>query len=126
MKKIARGVQKKVYERCADVYLENAIKHDNLDMDKAKRKKDKLQNFIKESFKSLPVNSRILEIGSADGINALFIKSLGYDVTASDVSDTFLMLLIEKHVMWIVSGLILKVSIIWVKKDFIIILEKMN
>ena len=79
-----------VYERCADVYLENAIKHDNLDMDKAQKKKEKLENFIKESFKPLPIDSRILEIGSADGVNALFIKSLGYDVTASDVSDTFL------------------------------------
>lgn len=79
-----------IYERCADIYLENAIKHDSLDMVKAKKKKENLEKFIKDSFSSLLIDSKILEIGSADGVNALFIKSLGYDVTASDVSDTFL------------------------------------
>lgn len=79
-----------VYERCADVYLNNAIKHDNLDMIKAKKKKEKLEKFIKDAFSSLPIGSKILEIGSADGANALYLKSLGYDVTASDVSNIFL------------------------------------
>lgn len=79
-----------VYERCADVYLNNAIKHDNLDMIKAKKKKEKLEKFIKDGFSSLPIGSKILEIGSADGANALYLKSLGYDVTASDVSNIFL------------------------------------
>lgn len=80
----------KKYERCAAVYLDNAIKHDSLDKAKEKKKKENLEKFIKDSFSSLPIGSKILEIGSADGINALFIKSLGYDVTASDVSNTFL------------------------------------
>lgn len=79
-----------VYERCADVYLNNAIKHDNLDMIKAKKKKEKLEKFIKDAFSSLPIGSKILEIGSADGANALYLKSLGYDITASDVSNIFL------------------------------------
>ena len=79
-----------VYERCAAIYLDNANKHDNLDMVKAKKKKEKLERFIKDSFSSLPIGSKILEIGSADGGNALYLKSLGYDVTASDVSDIFL------------------------------------
>ena len=79
-----------VYERCVDVYLDNAIKHDNLDMVKAKKKKEKLERFIKDGFSSLPIGSKILEIGSADGANALYLKSLGYDITASDVSDIFL------------------------------------
>ena len=79
-----------VYERCADVYLNNAIKHDNLDMIKAKKKKEKLEKFIKDAFSSLPIGSKILEIGSADGVNALYLKSLGYDITASDVSNIFL------------------------------------
>lgn len=79
-----------VYERCADVYLNNAIKHDNLDMIKAKKKKEKLEKFIKDGFSSLPIGSKILEIWSADGANALYLKSLGYDVTASDVSNIFL------------------------------------
>ena len=79
-----------VYERCADVYLNNAIKHDNLDMIKAKKKKEKLEKFIKDGFSSLPIGSKILETGSADGANALYLKSLGYDVTASDVSNIFL------------------------------------
>lgn len=79
-----------VYERCAAIYLDNTNKHDNLDMVKAKKKKEKLERFIKDSFSSLPIGSKILEIGSADGGNALYLKSLGYDVTASDVSDIFL------------------------------------
>ena len=78
-----------VYEKCADVYLDNAIKHDNLDI-KAKKKKEKLEKFIKDGFSSLPIGSKILEIGSADGANALYLKSLDYDVTASDVSNIFL------------------------------------
>ena len=36
-----------VYEQKANTYLETGVKHDNLDIEKAKRKREKLQNFIK-------------------------------------------------------------------------------
>ena len=49
-----------------------------------------LHNLIKEIFGNLAINSKVLEVGAADGDNSLFIKSLGYNVTSSDVADDFL------------------------------------
>lgn len=79
-----------VYEKKANVYLETGIIHDNIDPEKAKRKREKLQKFIKESLESLPEKSKVFEIGSADGKNAKYIESLGYTVTASDLAEAFL------------------------------------
>ena len=79
-----------VYQDIAHIYLKTSIIHDNLDPDKAKRKQKKLQNLIKESFSSLPAHAKVLEIGSADGVNAKFIQDLGYEVTASDTAKTFI------------------------------------
>ncbi len=78
------------YQKTASKYLANSIEHDELDIEKAKRKKEKLQNFIRESFSSIPDGSKVLEIGSADGENAKYLESLGYDITASDVADDFI------------------------------------
>ena len=78
------------YQKTASIYLANSVEQDSLDMQKAKRKKEKLQNFIKDSFSSIPAGSKVLEIGSADGENAKFLKELGYDVTASDIADDFI------------------------------------
>lgn len=78
------------YQKTAKQYLLNSVEHDTLDIEKAKRKKEKLQNFIKSSFSSLPKGSKVLEIGSADGENAKYLQELGYDVTASDVADDFI------------------------------------
>ncbi len=87
-----------VYEQTAKQYLANTIEHDNLDPAKAQRKRAKLDDFLKQSFAPLPVHARIFEIGSADGENAKFFESLGYDVTASDVATDFLAKLVEgKH-----------------------------
>lgn len=71
-------------------YLETSKIHELLDVEKSNKKKAKLNNYIKESFSSLKEGSKILEIGSADGENAKFIESLGYQVTASDVADAFI------------------------------------
>ena len=79
-----------VYEQAAKTYMENNVKHDALDPAKAKLKRARLDEFIKTSFAPLPKNARIFEIGSADGDNAKYIESLGYDVTASDVATDFL------------------------------------
>jgi len=79
-----------VYEQAAKIYLENNVKHDNLDPAKAQLKRARLDEFIKQSFAPLPAHARIFEIGSADGDNAEYLKSLGYDVTASDVATDFL------------------------------------
>lgn len=79
-----------IYERKAATYLRTTIEHDKLDPEKAKRKKEKLQNFIKENLEQLKKGSKVFEIGSADGENAKYIKELGYNVTASDIADAFI------------------------------------
>lgn len=79
-----------IYERKAATYLKTTIEHDKLDEEKAKRKKEKLHNFIKTNLDSLEKGSKVFEIGSADGENAKYIKELGYNVTASDIADAFI------------------------------------
>ena len=78
------------YNQTAKQYMANSIEHDNLDPAKAQRKRAKLNDFIQQSFATLPKHARVFEIGSADGKNAKFLQSLGYDVTASDVAPDFL------------------------------------
>lgn len=79
-----------IYKEKAEVYLKNNIKHDSLDMVKAEQKRKKLENLIKESFSSLPKHAKVFEIGSGDGINAKFIESLGFEITASDTAEAFI------------------------------------
>jgi len=79
-----------VYKIKASKYLESTINHDNLDPDKAKRKREKLEKFIKENLKVLSKGAKVFEIGSADGTNAKYIESLGYEVTASDTAEDFI------------------------------------
>lgn len=79
-----------IYEEKAATYLKTTIEHDKLDPEKAKRKKEKLQNFIKENLGQFKKGSKVFEIGSADGENAKYIKELGYNVTASDIADAFI------------------------------------
>lgn len=79
-----------IYEEKAATYLKTTIEHDKLDEGKAKRKKEKLQNFIKENLEQFKKGSKVFEIGSADGENAKYIESLGYNVTASDIADAFI------------------------------------
>lgn len=79
-----------IYEEKAATYLKTTIEHDKLDPEKAKRKKEKLQNFIKENLEQFKKGSKVFEIGSADGENAKYVKELGYNVTASDIADAFI------------------------------------
>lgn len=79
-----------IYEEKASTYLKTGIEHDNLDPEKAKIKREKLENFIRQNIEILPKSSKVLEIGSANGENAKYIESLGYEVTASDVAQDFI------------------------------------
>ncbi len=79
-----------VYNEKAKIYLETSIQHDNLDPEKAKHKREKLEKFIKTNMETLPKDAKIFEIGSADGINAKYIKQLGYEITASDIAQDFI------------------------------------
>lgn len=78
-----------VYQKTAHLYLENSVEHDRLDPDKAKKKKEALEELIRISFESLPKGAKVFEIGSGDGTNAKYMESLGYEVTASDTADDF-------------------------------------
>ena len=79
-----------VYDMNAQMYMDHTIDSINAEPEKAERKKLALQEFIKKSYSSLGNGSKILEIGSADGENAKYLESLGYDVTASDVAKAFI------------------------------------
>ena len=79
-----------VYEKKAKVYLDTGIKHDSINLEKSKQKREKLENFIKKNIGQLPKGLKVFEIGSADGANAKYMKELGYQVTASDIAEDFI------------------------------------
>lgn len=79
-----------IYKEKASTYLATSIEHDKLDPERANRKHEELKNFLKNSFQALPKNAKILEIGSANGENAKYIESLGYNVIASDIAEDFI------------------------------------
>ncbi len=79
-----------VYQKTAQRYMENTITHDNLDPAKAEQKRRRLENFLAESFATLPDNADVFEIGAADGQNSRYLSSLGFNVMATDVADAFL------------------------------------
>ena len=79
-----------VYRETAHLYLANSAEHDRLDPAKAKKKREKLENLIKESFSELPKGAKVFEIGSGEGTNAKFIDELGFNVTASDTAEAFI------------------------------------
>lgn len=79
-----------IYNEKAKTYLRTSVEHDNLNPEKAKHKREELEKFIKTNIETLPKGAKVLEIGSADGINAKYIEKLGYEVTASDVAEDFI------------------------------------
>lgn len=79
-----------IYQEKAHVYLATSDEHDKLNPIKAKQKREKLEKLIKISFSSFPKYAKVFEIGSADGKNAKFIESIGFEVTASDTADDFI------------------------------------
>lgn len=86
-----------VYEKYASRYLNTSIEHDNLDIEKARRKRERFQNFLKKNLESIPDKSKVFEIGSADGVNSKYIENLGYEVTASDVAEDFVKAIKSKN-----------------------------
>lgn len=80
------------YQKKAFKYLENNKK---LDINEVKKSNKKLHKFIKENLSNIP-KGKILEIGSADGEIAKYIKELGYDITSSDIADDFIKELKQK------------------------------
>ena len=80
----------KVYEKVAKNYLENTIKANSLYKEGAKNAKKELESLIKNTFRELPSESKILEVGSANGEISKYIKKLGFSVTASDIAEDFL------------------------------------
>ena len=80
----------KVFNQTAEIFLNGLAMHNQIDPRRAARKRAKLHGDIREAFSVFEPGAKILEIGAADGANSKFLESLGYDVTASDVVDSFL------------------------------------
>ena len=66
----------KVYDKKAELYIKTGLIHDSLEPEKAKKKKCELEDRIRETFKSIPRDGKILEIGSANGANAKYHMGL--------------------------------------------------
>lgn len=128
-----------VYKMKAKKYLETSIRHDNLDLEKAKHKREKLQKFIKANLEIIPKGSKVFEFGSADGINAKYIEQLGYDVTASDIADDFINTIKSKNIKTIKFNILeddfkekysavfcWRVLVHFTKEDVIEILQKVH
>ena len=79
-----------VYRSFASRYLMNTVTHSAENAEKAKRKQDMLCELLCSGLATLPRQSAVFEIGSGDGVTASYLKELGFDVTASDVADTFI------------------------------------
>lgn len=79
-----------VYDEKAKTYLLTGIEHDNLNPEKAKQKRERLEEFIRKNIGTLPNGVKVFEIGSADGTNAKYIEKLGYEITASDIAEDFI------------------------------------
>lgn len=79
-----------VYDKKANTYLKTGINHDNLNPEKSKQKRERLEKFIRTNIEALPKGAKVFEIGSADGINAKYIEKLGYEIIASDIADDFI------------------------------------
>ena len=79
-----------VYDTMAQAHLDNSAAHDKMFPERARKKREKLTENIREAFAILPKGARIFEIGSGSGDNAKVLESFGYDVTASDVPPAFL------------------------------------
>ena len=85
-----------IYQKAASKYLDNSEVHTQLDAIKAEKKKKVLQDYLRTCFESIPEGGKILEIGSADGENARYLESLGFQVVPSDIADDFLQVMREK------------------------------
>ncbi len=78
------------YEKVASNYLNSAnlIADENKEIVEKESKETK--DLIKEMFSSLKDGSKILEVGAANGRKSIFLESLGYQVTPSDIATDFL------------------------------------
>ncbi len=78
------------YDRIAQAYLNSTIKHSQINPYEAAIRQRNQEQFLQDNFKSLPKNSTILEVGAGGGENSAFLQSLGYNIIASDIAETFL------------------------------------
>ena len=79
-----------IYKEKANVYMSNNQRHELLNPEMEYQKRNYVRNLIKKNFSEIPENAKVFEIGSANGENSKYIKSLGYDITASDTVKPFL------------------------------------
>ena len=80
----------KVYAKHAAAYEQNTLSDFKNHPEKAKTIQTAQQTFLKNSLKTVAKTAKLFEIGSGYGRDALFIRSLGYDIQVSDAVDSFL------------------------------------
>ena len=90
-----------IYKEKANVYMSNNQRHELLNPEMEYQKRNYVRNLIKQNFSELPENAKVFEIGSANGENSKYIKSLGYDITASDTVNPFLRCLQNEGLNWL-------------------------
>lgn len=85
----------KVYKERAGIYLRNNIIYEIANAEEYELRRKFIENLIRKDFENISINGNVFEVGSGDGKNANYIKSLGYNITASDTVDIFINNLIE-------------------------------
>ena len=80
----------RVYDKLGGQYIKGTALHIEKDPDKAQKKRQRQDEFLKKSFSLLAPRDKIFDIGSGGGEDAESLVKLGYRVTASDVSEYFL------------------------------------
>lgn len=79
----------KVYANHADFYEHDTINDFNLDPAKTQKLLDSHHAFLDASLKTILKTAQLLEIGSGYGRDAIYIRSLGYNLQVSDAVDSF-------------------------------------
>lgn len=80
-----------VYDKFAEKFLQGCAERARSRDPAEQVKKQKWQeDFLSRGFASLPKNAKILEVGSGDCQNAIFLRDAGYRITPSDVAPAFL------------------------------------
>ncbi len=88
----------KVYKEYAHKYIMNSQKKEQEDITLANEKKRKLIKFFSNYFSKLPPDARIMEIGSGGGENAALLIQSGYNIIASDASDSFVLEMLKNDI----------------------------
>jgi SAM-dependent methyltransferase len=78
-----------VYAKHADLYEQDTLADFNDNPEKAEQIRASHHAFLSQSLETVPKDGKLFEVGSGYGRDAVFIRSLGYDIQVSDAVDSF-------------------------------------